>query len=114
MLFEEVMNHIKGQLVTQIIKAQEEVETVGETKVIFTAFSSVDKITVREKYCIQPVKCIYEKCPYPSNKGIFERDFMEFCDRDGEVDAFCKVIENRHTFARFRYIRDDGMISVTL
>ena len=109
LLFEEVMNHIKGQLVTQIIKAQEEVETVGETKVIFTAFSSVDKITVREKYCIQPVKCIYEKCPYPSNKGIFERDFMEFCDRDGEVDAFCKVIENRHTFARFRYIRDDGM-----
>lgn len=109
LLFDEVMNHIKGQLVTQIIKAQEEVETVGETKVVFTAFSSVDKITVREKYCIQPVKCIYEKCPYPSNKGIFERDFMEFCDRDGEVDAFCKVIENRHTFARFRYIRDDGM-----
>jgi type III restriction enzyme len=109
LLFDEVMNHIKGQLVTQIIKAQEEVETVGETKVVFTAFSSVDKITVREKYCIQPVKCIYEKCPYPSNKGIFERDFMVFCDRDGEVDAFCKVIENRHTFARFRYIRDDGM-----
>ena len=109
LLFDEVMNHIKGQLVTQIIKAQEEVETVGETKVVFTAFSSVDKITVREKYCIQPVKCIYERCPYPSNKGIFERDFMEFCDRDGEVDAFCKVIENRHTFARFRYIRDDGM-----
>ena len=109
LLFEEVMNHIKGQLVTQITKAQEEVETVGETKVIFTAFSSVDKITERENYCIQPVKCIYEKCPYPSNKGIFERDFMEFCDRDGEVDAFCKVIENRHTFARFRYIRDDGM-----
>ena len=109
LLFDEVMNHIKGQLVTQIIKAQEEVETVGDTRVVFTAFSSVDKITVREKYCIQPVKCIYEKCPYPSNKGIFERDFMKFCDRDGEVDAFCKVIENRHTFARFRYIRDDGM-----
>lgn len=109
LLIDDVMNHIKGQLVTQIIKAQEEIEMVGETKVVFTAFSSVDKITVREKYCIQPVKCIYEKCPYPSNKGIFERDFMEFCDRDGEVDAFCKVIENRHTFARFRYIRDDGM-----
>lgn len=109
LLFDEVMDHIKGQLVMQIIKAQEETETIGETKVAFVAFSSVEKITVREKYCIQPVKCIYEKCPYPSNKGIFERDFMEFCDRDGEVDAFCKVIENRHTFARFRYIRDDGM-----
>ena len=101
LLFDEVMNHIKGQLVTQIIKAQEEVEIISEPKVLFTAFSSVDKITVREKYSIKPVKCIYTKCPYPSNKGIFERDFMEFCDHDGEVDAFCRVIENRHTFARF-------------
>ncbi|MBR3319998.1 DEAD/DEAH box helicase family protein [Candidatus Saccharibacteria bacterium] len=109
LLLTEVMNHIIGQIASMIVASQEEAETVGETKIVYTAFSSVNKITVRENYCLELAKCIYEKCPYPSNKGGFERDFMEFCDLDGEVDALCKVIENRHTFARFRYIREDGM-----
>lgn len=109
LLISEVMEHIKGQVASKIVKAQEEQEIQGETKVIFTPFSSVDKIMVRENYSLDIVKCIYEKCPYPSNKGQFEKNFMEYCDRDGEVDAICKVIENRHTFARFRYVREDGM-----
>lgn len=109
LLISEVMEHIKGQVASAIVKALDEQEVQGETEVNFINFSSVDKITVRENYCVDLVKCIYEKCPYPSNKGGFEHDFMEFCDRDGEVDAICKIIENRHTFARFRYVRDDGM-----
>lgn len=109
LMITEVMEHIKGQIASQIVKLQEESEVQGETKVIFTPFSSVDKITVRENYCIELAKCIYEKCPFPSNKGQFEHDFMKFCDFDGEVDALCKIIENRHTFARFRYVRNDGM-----
>ena len=109
LLLTEVMNHIIGQIASMIVASQEEAETVGETRVVYSAFSSVNKITVRENYCLELVKCIYEKCPYPSNKGGFEHDFMEFCDLDGEVDALCKIIENRHTFARFRYVREDGM-----
>ena len=109
LLINEVMNHIIGQIASMIVASQEEAENVGETEVIYTPFSSVDKITVRENYSIELAKCIYERCPFPSNKGQFEHDFMEFCDCDGEVDALCKVIENRHTFARFRYVRDDGM-----
>lgn len=109
LLITEVMNHIIGQIASAIIASQEEAENVGETNVVFTPFSSVNKITVRENYSLDLVKCIYEKCPFPSNKGQYERDFMEFCDKDGEVDAICKVIENRHTFARFRYVREDGM-----
>lgn len=109
LLLTEVMNHIIGQVASMIVASQEEAEIVGETKVVFSAFSSVDRITVRENYCLELAKCIYDKCPYPSNKGKFEKDFMEFCDLDGDVDALCKVIENRHTFARFRYVREDGM-----
>ena len=109
LLLTEVMNHIIGQIASMIVASQEEAETVGETRVVYSAFSSVNKITVRENYCLELVKCIYERCPYPSNKGGFEHDFMEFCDLDGEVDALCKIIENRHTFARFRYVREDGM-----
>lgn len=37
------------------------------------------------------------------------RPLCEFADNDGEVDAFCKVIENKHTFLRFRYVREDGL-----
>ena len=103
------MNHIIAQVASAIIASQEEAENVGETKVVFSPFSSVDRITVRENYSIELAKCIYEKCPFPSNKGQYEHDFMEYCDRDGKVDAICKIIENRHTFARFRYVRDDGM-----
>ena len=109
LLIDEVMKHIIGQISSAIIALQEEEETEDDTEVIFSNFSSVNKITARENYSLEVAKCIYERCPYPSNKGGFEHDFMQFCDLDGEVDAVCKIIENRHTFARFRYVREDGM-----
>ncbi len=28
---------------------------------------------------------------------------------DTHVEAFCKISENRHTFARLRYVKDDGL-----
>ena len=109
LLLPEVMQYIIGQISSAIIASQEETEEVGDTVVVHSALSSANKITVREKYCIELKKCIYEKCPFPSNRGEFERAFMAQCDLDGEVDAICKVIENRHTFVRFRYVREDGM-----
>lgn len=104
-----VIDHIVTQLSKLIAEAQEKAEVHEDTKVLFTPLSSVDKITVREDYSLELAKNIYEKTPYPSNKGIYERDFMEYADRDGAVDAVAKIIENRHTFVRFRYIRDDGL-----
>lgn len=106
---EPVIDHISSELSRLLLEAQENVEDDGEVEVIFNALSSVDRITVREKYMIEPVKCIYERLPYPSNKGIYEKEFCEFADDDGEVDAFCKIIESKHTFLRFRYVREDGL-----
>ena len=40
---------------------------------------------MRKNYSIESSKCIYTRQFYPSNKGGFERDFMEFVDRDSEV-----------------------------
>jgi type III restriction enzyme len=34
---------------------------------------------------------------------------METCERDASVDAFCKINEQKHTFARLRYIKEDGL-----
>jgi type III restriction enzyme len=49
--------------------------------------------------------------PFPSNKGQYEKAFMEYCDSDSQVEAFIKIKENYHDFAYLNYIRDDGMIS---
>lgn len=108
---EQIINHISSQISMLILEAQEQTEVDNEAEVVFNAMSSVDRIMVRENYAIEPVKCIYEKLPYPSNKGLYEKDFCEFADNDGEVDAFCKVIERKHTFLRFRYVREDGLPS---
>jgi hypothetical protein len=34
---------------------------------------------------------------------------LETCERDASVDAFCKINEQKHTFARLRYIKEDGL-----
>lgn len=106
-----IIDHISSQLSEMLLKAQEETEVDSEAEVIFNALSSVHRIMVRENYCLEPVKCIYEKLPYPSNKGLYEKEFCEFCDNDGEVSAFCKVQERKHTFLSFRYVREDGLPS---
>lgn len=109
LMISHVINHISGVISKLIIEAQENENITSSTKVVFNNFSKVNRIMVRENYCLDVVKCIYPTLPYPSNKGQYEHDFTLFADHDGEVDAFCKVIEQRHTFARFRYVREDGL-----
>src|SRR6202041_2967590 len=49
------------------------------------------------------------RLPYPLRSGGLEQAFMETCKRDASVDAFCKINEQKHTFARLRYIKEDGL-----
>lgn len=109
LLISHVINHISGVISKLIIEAQESENITSSAKVVFNNFSKINRIMVRENYCLDVTKCIYPTLPYPSNKGRYEHDFTLFADHDGEVDAFCKVIEQRHTFARFRYVREDGL-----
>jgi hypothetical protein len=51
-------------------------------------------------------KAIYLRLPYPARNGGLEQAFVEACDRDASVDAFCKVSEQKHTFARLRYTQE--------
>jgi type III restriction enzyme len=105
----QIIDHIVAQVAGLVVQAYEQTEVHDNSKVIFTPLSSVDKITVRENYALDITKNIYQMTPYPSNKGQYEHDFIEYADRDGAVDAVAKIIENRHTFVRFRYIREDGL-----
>lgn len=73
-----------------------------------TYFSSVSELKMREKYALDLEKTIYEKTPFPPNKGGFEKAFLEFLDRDSKVFKFIKINEFKHLFARVFYFRDDG------
>ena len=74
-------------------------------------FSLVKTLKMRENFSLELRKTIYERTGYPSNKGGFEKQFLEFLDRDAEVERFVKVNEYKHTFATVFYVRIDGMMA---
>ena len=109
---------LKGAIISHIIKEfsvaihnmQMNID-VNQAVVEKRWFSEVDTVMGREDFALDIVKSIYEKTFYPSNKGGFERDFMEFADSDADVERIIKINEYKHSFARFRYIRSDGMLA---
>jgi type III restriction enzyme len=105
-----IVEHIIGEISKAIYYLQNSVD-VCEAKVLKKWFSSVPTLRMRENYCLDIVKTIYEKQAYPSNKGGFEKRFMEFCDTDSNVQAFVRVNENYHDFAKITYLRSDGMLA---
>lgn len=58
---------------------------------------------------VAPGLIVYERLPYPTRSGGLERAFIEWAQADGSVEAFCKISENRHDFARLRYVKEDGL-----
>jgi len=82
-----------------------------EAVVEHTPFSSVATLRMRENFSLELQKTIYERLPFPSNKGEFEKNFMEFLDRDSGVERFLKINETQHAFAIIYYIRKDGLLA---
>ena len=106
----EVVEHIMKQVCEVIDRMQTNID-VTDAVVEKFYFSTVPELRMRENYALDIVKSIYEKTAYPSNKGGFERDFLEACDADGEVERLIKINEHKHDFASLRYVRTDGMLS---
>ncbi len=46
---------------------------------------------------------------WPARNGGLEKAFIYWAQADSQIHAFCKISENRHTFARLRYVKDDGL-----
>lgn len=72
--------------------------------------SSVSSLTVSASSSIETVKSIYERLPFPRRSGGLELDFMNWCNRDSSVTAFCKLHEYKHDFLWLRYVKEDGML----
>ena len=84
-------------------------ETTALPEVKQRWLSEVATIRVRESSSIVTPKCIYERLPFPSRNGGFEEAFIGKANGDSNVEAFCKVNEQRHFFMRLRYVRENGL-----
>ncbi len=105
-----IIQHTMAELSKAIYEMHNNID-VKEAIVEKHYFSSVDKMVGRDNYALDIKKSIYEKTFYPSNKGELERNFLIACDNDSSVERVIKINENKHTFARFRYLRTDGMLA---
>lgn len=106
-----VTNHIVKELAKCIYEMQS-TSSVSEPMVEKYWFSLVPELKMRERYALDITKTIYERLAYPSNKGLFEKAFMEFADKDGAVESLLKIVEHEHSFAAIAYIRNDGLLSI--
>jgi len=110
LLIKDVSEFIIHELARYILKLQE-TGNDNEIDVFFRTVSEITELKVRESSSLETVKTIYDRTPFPSHSGGMEEAFIEFADSDAGVSAFVKLVEHKHTFIRFRYLRDDGMIS---
>lgn len=105
-----VTQHIIKVLSKAIIEAQKN-STVTKAVVQQMPFSMVKVLRMRESYSQPLQKTIYERTPFPTHGGSFEKAFARFVDNDGGVEAFLKIDEIHHGFAVIYYVRDDGMLA---
>ena len=108
LLIDPVAEHIIKVWARAILEAEDSA-IISDAEVAHRHLSEVPKLAMREGSSLAVNKAIYLRLPYPSRNGGLERAFMETCERDASVDAFCKINEQKHTFARLRYIKEDGL-----
>lgn len=108
LLIDPVTEHIIKVWARSILEAEDTVVVAG-AEVTHRRLSEVPKLAMRESSSLAVSKAIYLRLPYPSRNGGLEQAFMETCERDASVEAFCKINEQKHTFARLRYIKEDGL-----
>lgn len=108
LLLQPVIDHVVKVFGLALVKAEER-GVVGETEVRHRRLSEVPRLMVRESASLETAKCIYTRQAWPSRSGGLERAFIEWAEADSGIDAWCKISENRHDFARLRYVKDDGL-----
>ena len=105
-----VTKHIIEEMAHAVFNLQNHI-MITDAQVVHSRFSSVPEIKMRESFSMETHKTIYERQGYPSHGGGLERAFIEFLDKDGEVERFLKISENMHPFAVIYYMRSDGLMA---
>lgn len=104
-----IIQHIMIQI-SQIIYDMQNNVSKEDAIVVKHWFSSVPGIKMRENFSLDIQKSIYAKTAYPSNKGEFEKKFLEYADKDSEVERLLKIDPNYHLFVALRYVSTEGYL----
>ncbi len=108
LLLQPVVDHITKVFAVALLEAEQK-HLTGQTEVHLRHLSEVPRLMMRESHSVEVSKCIYTRLAWPAQSGGLERTFIHWAQADTQVQAFCKISENRHTFARLRYVKDDGL-----
>ena len=109
LLVRDVLDHIVR--VAALAFSESFDKTIDEqAQVEHRLLSTVKTLTVGETSSIETRKSIYERLPFPKRSGGLELKFMEWCNKDSTVQAFCKLHEYKHDFLWLRYVKEDGML----
>ncbi len=108
LLLQPVLEHIVRVFSVALLENEEQHQT-GQTDVRYRKLSEVPKLQMRESLAIEVGKSIYTHQSYPAQSGGLEKAFIHWAQADSRVQAFCKIHEQRHDFARLRYVKEDGL-----
>ena len=108
LLLQPVVDHITKVFAVALLDSEHK-HVTGQTEVHQRMLSEVPKLMLRESHSAEVSKCIYTRLGWPAKSGGLERAFIHWAQADTQVQAFCKISENRHIFARLRYVKDDGL-----
>lgn len=106
----KIVQHIMKNVAKSIYDLQNNIK-VSEATIVKKYFSELGEVKVRETFTIDVAKTIYPKVMYPSNKGGFEKNFIEFIDKDSKVKSFIKINIFYNDFASVIYLREDGLLA---
>ncbi|MGC3985073.1 MAG: hypothetical protein QM777_10255 [Pseudorhodoferax sp.] len=108
LLLQPVVEHITKVFAVALLESEEK-HVSGALEVHRRALSEVPRLMVRESQSVPVSKCIYRRLGWPARNGGLERRFIHWAQADAQVLAFCRISENRHAFARLRYVKEDGL-----
>ena len=108
LLLQPVVDHITKVFAVALLDSEQK-HVTGQTEVHQRRLSEVPRLMMRESHSVEVAKCIYRRLAWPARNGGLEKTFIHWAQADTQVLAFCKISENRHTFARLRYVKDDGL-----
>jgi len=108
LLLQPVVDHITRVFAVALLDSEQK-HITGETEVHQRFLCEVPKLMMRESNSVAVAKCIYTRLAWPARNGGLERALIHWASADAKILAFCKISENRHTFARLRYVKDDGL-----
>jgi type III restriction enzyme len=99
LLLQPVVDHITKVFAVALLESEEQ-HTSGHTEVHARNLSEVPRLMLRESPFGGGEQVHLHPLGWPARNGGLERTFIHWAQADSQVLAFCKISENRHTFAR--------------